>query len=45
MDNPERARILHIMTKASDILIVGGGLNGPALALALGADRAFSDRD
>lgn len=35
MDNPERARILHIMTKASDILIVGGGLNGPALALAL----------
>ncbi|WP_253746734.1 MULTISPECIES: FAD-dependent monooxygenase [unclassified Ruegeria] len=35
MDNPERARILHGMTQASDILIVGGGLNGPALALAL----------
>ncbi len=35
MDNPERARILHPMKKATDILIVGGGLNGPALALAL----------
>ncbi len=35
MDNPERARIVRGMTKASDILIVGGGLNGPALALAL----------
>lgn len=35
MDNPERARILRGMTKSSDILIVGGGLNGPALALAL----------
>ncbi len=35
MDNPERARILHRMTQVSDILIVGGGLNGPALALAL----------
>ena len=35
MDNPETARILRVMTKASDILIVGGGLNGPALALAL----------
>ncbi len=35
MDNPERARILQGMTRASDILIVGGGLNGPALALAL----------
>ncbi len=35
MDNPERARILHPMEKTSDILIVGGGLNGPALALAL----------
>jgi len=35
MDNPEWARILRCMTKASDILIVGGGLNGPALALAL----------
>ncbi len=35
MDNPERARILHRMEHTSDILIVGGGLNGPALALAL----------
>ncbi len=35
MDNPERARILQGMTKGSNILIVGGGLNGPALALAL----------
>ncbi|WP_254446011.1 FAD-dependent monooxygenase [Ruegeria sp. HKCCD7255] len=35
MDNPERARILQGMTFGSDILIVGGGLNGPALALAL----------
>ncbi len=35
MDNPERARIVQGMTRTSDILIVGGGLNGPALALAL----------
>ncbi len=35
MDNPERARIVQGMTRGSDILIVGGGLNGPALALAL----------
>ncbi|WP_234998854.1 FAD-dependent monooxygenase [Ruegeria sp. AU67] len=35
MDNPERARILQAMEHNSDILIVGGGLNGPALALAL----------
>ncbi|EEE37320.1 ubiquinone biosynthesis hydroxylase, UbiH/UbiF/VisC/COQ6 family [Rhodobacteraceae bacterium KLH11] len=35
MDNPERARILLRMEHRSDILIVGGGLNGPALALAL----------
>jgi 2-octaprenyl-6-methoxyphenol hydroxylase len=35
MDNPEHRRILHLMTQSSDILIVGGGLNGPALALAL----------
>ncbi len=35
MDNPERARILQGMTQASKILIVGGGLNGAALALAL----------
>ncbi|WP_237218065.1 FAD-dependent monooxygenase [Ruegeria lacuscaerulensis] len=35
MDNPERARILRGMEHKTDILIVGGGLNGPALALAL----------
>jgi 2-octaprenyl-6-methoxyphenol hydroxylase len=35
MDNPERARILRVMEQTSDIVIVGGGLNGPALALAL----------
>lgn len=35
MDNPVRAGILQPMTKDTDILIVGGGLNGPALALAL----------
>ena len=35
MDNPERRRILQGMKNASDILIVGGGLNGPALALAM----------
>ncbi|EBA11930.1 UbiH/UbiF/VisC/COQ6 family ubiquinone biosynthesis hydroxylase [Roseobacter sp. CCS2] len=32
MDNPARARILHRMD--TDLIIVGGGLNGPALALA-----------
>ncbi|MFC3613140.1 FAD-dependent monooxygenase [Lutimaribacter marinistellae] len=35
MDNPGRARILQGMERNTDILIVGGGLNGPALALAL----------
>ena len=35
MDNPGTGRILRPMTPDSDILIVGGGLNGPALALAL----------
>jgi 2-octaprenyl-6-methoxyphenol hydroxylase len=35
MDNPARAIILRTMTHDSDVLIVGGGLNGPALALAL----------
>ena len=35
MDNPEPPAILQVMTNDSDILIVGGGLNGPALALAL----------
>jgi 2-octaprenyl-6-methoxyphenol hydroxylase len=35
MDNPEPAPILKSMTNSNEILIVGGGLNGPALALAL----------
>jgi len=35
MDNPPDAAIFTLMTFDSDILIVGGGLNGPALALAL----------
>ena len=35
MDNPEAAPILRLMTPDCEILIVGGGLNGPALALAL----------
>ena len=35
MDNPARISIFRGMTWDSDILIAGGGLNGPALALAL----------
>lgn len=35
MDNPKDRGILRGMKNTSDILIVGGGLNGPALALAL----------
>lgn len=35
MDNPVHAIILQFMTPETDIIIVGGGLNGPALALAL----------
>jgi 2-octaprenyl-6-methoxyphenol hydroxylase len=35
MDNPARAAIFRGMSYDSDIVIVGGGLNGPALALAL----------
>lgn len=35
MDNPEQATILQGMEFDTDIVIVGGGLNGPALALAL----------
>ncbi len=35
MDNPAVARILKLMSYDSDILIAGGGLNGPALALGL----------
>ena len=34
MDNPARAPILSFMKFDSDLIIVGGGLNGPALALA-----------
>jgi 2-octaprenyl-6-methoxyphenol hydroxylase len=41
MDNPASAAILRAMAYDSDILIVGGGLNGPALALAL-ADAGLS---
>jgi len=41
MDNPARAAILKRMTYDSDIAIVGGGLNGPALALPL-AQSGFS---
>ncbi len=35
MDNPAALAILQRMAPDCDILIVGGGLNGPALALAL----------
>jgi 2-octaprenyl-6-methoxyphenol hydroxylase len=35
MDNPARAAILKRMNIDADVLIVGGGLNGPTLALAL----------
>lgn len=35
MDKLLHKRILHSMSKRTDIIIVGGGLNGPALALAL----------
>ncbi len=35
MDNPASGVILRCMIIDSDILIAGGGLNGPALALAL----------
>ncbi len=41
MDNPESHAILSGMKFDSDILIIGGGLNGPALALAL-ADGGLS---
>lgn len=34
MDNPARAPISKTMKLDSDLIIVGGGLNGPALALA-----------
>ena len=35
MDNPAAAAISGLMAPDCDVLIVGGGLNGPALALAL----------
>ena len=35
MDNPASDRILAGMSTKDEILIVGSGLNGPALALAL----------
>lgn len=35
MDNPARLRILNPMETKTDIVIVGGGLNGPMLALGL----------
>ncbi len=41
MDKPAHKRILRSMTQRTDIIIVGGGLNGPALALAL-ADTGHS---
>lgn len=37
MDNPAARAIVRGMTETPDILIVGGGLNGPALALACAA--------
>ncbi len=35
MDNPARLTILQVMELDTDIVIVGGGLNGPALAIGL----------
>jgi 2-octaprenyl-6-methoxyphenol hydroxylase len=35
MDNPVAPRILCDMNREHDVIIAGGGLNGPALALAL----------
>lgn len=41
MDNPEVMHILSLMEYDSDIVIAGGGLNGPALALGL-AQKGFT---
>lgn len=41
MDNPATRTIVRVMKAGQDILIVGGGLNGPVLALAL-AQGGFS---
>lgn len=35
MDNPRRAFILSDMNTDTDIAVIGGGLNGPLLALAM----------
>ncbi len=35
MDNPGRAGIVRVMRYDADVIVTGGGLNGPALALAL----------
>lgn len=35
MDNPARSAIVGRMSMDFDVIVVGGGLNGPALALAL----------
>ncbi len=35
MDNPVEAAIVQAMANTADILIVGGGLNGPCLAIAM----------
>ncbi len=35
MDNPCRALILGVMNTDTDIAVIGGGLNGPLLALAM----------
>jgi len=43
MDNPDPLRISRSMEQCTDVLIVGGGLNGPALALAL-ANSGFTVR-
>jgi 2-octaprenyl-6-methoxyphenol hydroxylase len=35
MDNPAEATMMAAMNRMHDVVVVGGGLNGPALALAL----------
>ncbi|WP_430540778.1 FAD-dependent monooxygenase [Planktotalea arctica] len=42
MDNPACTPILRGMTFDSDLIIIGGGLNGPALALAAAQDGLTS---